>query len=85
MKHLYKLNNIAGLIEKSQGFFNLNLNDFDSDTEKDLRLLTTLASIDTNDESEPDNDLIDFLLNYSKSLEVHKLQGLSHPCVLTRN
>ena len=85
MKHLYNLNNNSGLIGKAHGFFSLNLTEFDSDTEKDIKLITTLASIETNEDSGPDNDLVDFLLNFSKSIEVHQLGNLNHPCVLTRN
>ena len=53
--------------------------------DKDFLLLMSLNLISDEDDAEPNDALIDFLFNYSKSIDVVHLKTNKNTCVFNKN
>jgi len=84
MKHLYNLNSNSELLNLSPKNNTFN-NKLSLEDDKDINLLTSLCLFDTDDDEEPDDDLIQFLFNYSSSLGVHHSAVSDTVCVYNKN
>jgi len=85
MKHLYKINNNSDLLNRSSENTWFNKIPIQSDDDKDISLITSLSMLETDNDEEPGDDLMQYLFNYSASLSVQKSCFSDTVCVYNIN
>ena len=86
MKHLYNLNSNISLLKRTPKIFITNPDvQKENEKDKDFLLLSILNMLDNETDLEPDNNLIEYLFNYSKSLDVQRLKGNKNLCLFNKN
>jgi len=86
MKHLYNLNSNISLLKRTHQNFISNTDvQKEEAKDKDFLLLSILNLLDNDSEEEPDNNLIEYLFNYSRSLDVQRLKGNKTVCLFNKN
>lgn len=75
MTKLYTPQPLSDLLSRSELLFSTNTENT-GNTDADLMLLTALSEIENDRNDEPSESLINFLLNYSKSLDVKTIKGV---------
>jgi len=85
MKNLYTPQNNTDLINTTQQLFNLNEASSSLDNNKDLFLLSSLSMLENENNEEPNDKIIEFLFNYSKSMQVYNGKKSNISCVLVKN
>lgn len=84
MKHLYNLNNNASLLSRNPNLLSSDNPEKQTKKNSDFDLLFALSIIDSESDEEPSEALIDYLLNYSRSLDVQRLNN-NNVCVFNKN
>ena len=85
MKHLYNLNSNTSLLSRNPNQVDFNNLQTKSKKDRCFDLLYALSMIESESDLEPSDVLIEYLLNYSKSLDVHHLSNSNGVCVFNKN
>jgi len=85
MKHLYNLKSNASLLNRNPNLVSFDISQTQEKRSKDFDLLSALSMVESDTDVEPSDAIIEFLLNYSKSLNVQHLSNCKKVCVFNNN